>query len=865
MIGNRHLGIGSGAEASSFSFTHATTGSQVYQFAIATSTGYFIMVDSANKRIPSTSATTTYLELPGAPLYTTTPVYSSYTTTAGATLTRVFSTDSAGTPVGTITQLNFNYAGATPLSAGALDISKCAKSLTFLSMGGHTQVSSVTGLSNCVALKELRVNSCAFTSLDCTPLTELLSVEASNQSTLTSFTTNAKLKNIYLANCNITTTDPFSLVKGSLENLNCSNNQNLTVGLSGHTKLKTVNISACKLSGTGPGATHLPRDNPNLISFNASNSAGLSANAFSLVNWPGGFTSQADDYWPVLTTLNLSNNFILHPGYIAWSAWGYKYADGPRNTAPDYIKLSATYQGVRFQSKGSNTLEPLYYGPLSEQRYFFGIMKIPKSVTSLSLGGMCVGNQTNTFHDYNQTSQGGSRFDLDLTDCIGITDLSACFDTNTSGSLGKIRKPPGLYGAPPQDQMTFVGLLTLRNTGITSLNIDGTVLDIFDEIIIEDNPNLTSVTITNTGYLRFISIRGNPNLHTVSISGTSYRHYNDNQRYIDLDISRNPKLVNLSLQGGDTSATSFNWITQRLYSVNISNTGITGFSASASMNRVSAFGCTGNPSLRKLDLFWLQYETKVLYLDNNPLLNFVNLASLCGQGEKTLPNYSSGRYGNHGFHLYLANCPALTSCLYKKGYLIRSPTPVTTNNVGMNGTGLWLPQQGDTFTLQIQPQLIDIRNCGFTQTDLTTLYGGLSGGPFIFAQSNYATATNLGGVHDALGFTGNPKQGFFPRGGLTARNPFIPNRLRTVRRNEEPKYNPDTDAGLWVTSYPTPLTKSIFIVGNPGATLSIPSFNAQAKVKGGSSTRTVFGDVTQPLITYSGYTANNVIKWPNFE
>ena len=211
MIGNRRLGIGSGAEASSFSFTHAATGGEAYYFAIATSTGFFKVKNAVKTSNTTTSDITTL---------SATPAYALYLTSAGTTVATVFSTDSAGTPMGTITQLQFSIATAL---LGGLDISKCAKSLTFLNIGSQTNISSVTGLSSCKALTELRVNGCGFTSLDCTPLTELVTVLANDQSSLTAFTAGAKLKSLTIFKCPQLPTAAFflSAANNTLEFLDC--------------------------------------------------------------------------------------------------------------------------------------------------------------------------------------------------------------------------------------------------------------------------------------------------------------------------------------------------------------------------------------------------------------------------------------------------------------------------------------------------------------------------------------------------------------------------------------------------------------------------------------------------------------------
>lgn len=133
-----------------------------------------------------------------------------------------------------------------------------------------------------------------------------------------------------------------------------------------------------------------------------------------------------------------------------------------------------------------------------------GYIKIPNSVSSLYLGLMKFVTPLET-----------SRFDLDLTDCTSITNLAAHFDTNIL-SVGQLKRSPAFT-------LSSLGKLTLNNTGITSLSIDGGVLNVFDEIEIIGNTSLTSVSITNPGYLKTITIKDNPSLTSVSITGTSNR------------------------------------------------------------------------------------------------------------------------------------------------------------------------------------------------------------------------------------------------------------------------------------------------------------------------------------------------------
>ena len=314
MIGNRRLGIGSGAEASSFSFTHPTTTGNTYQFRIATSTGYLIMVDSAGRKIPTTmpSAYGTYTNMLPVPIPPAVAAYTSYTTNGnGATSCTVFSTDINGNKSGTITHLDFPGIG-TLLTETALDISKCAKSLTFLSIVGQTNISSVTGLSSCKSLTELQVNRCGFTSLDCTPLTELVTVLANDQSSLTAFTAGPKLKSLTIFNCPQLPTAAFALepANSTLEFLDCSNCPSLSdlgfaqdIAYAG----RSIRLSALKVlnvSNTGQQSLDgyfWPSYSMNkLTSFTAQNLSYISSLSYSVGSNAG--------VWPALTSLNLSNS-----------------------------------------------------------------------------------------------------------------------------------------------------------------------------------------------------------------------------------------------------------------------------------------------------------------------------------------------------------------------------------------------------------------------------------------------------------------------------------------------------------------------------------------------------------------------------
>lgn len=302
MIGNRRLGIGSGAEASSFSFTHAATGGEAYYFAIATSTGFFKVKNAVKTSNTTTSDTTTL---------SANPAYALYLTSAGTTVATVFSTNSAGTPMGTITQLQFSIATAL---LGGLDISKCAKSLTFLNIGGQTNISSVTGLSSCTALTELRVNSCGFTSLDCTPLTELVTVLANDQSSLTAFTAGPKLKSLTIFNCPQLPTSAFALepANATLEFLDCSRCSSLSdlqfardsvyAGRSIRlTALKSMDVSNTGQQGVA-GGFWPSYSKTTLTSFTAQNLPYISSLSLNSGTNTG--------VWPALTSLNLSGSTL---------------------------------------------------------------------------------------------------------------------------------------------------------------------------------------------------------------------------------------------------------------------------------------------------------------------------------------------------------------------------------------------------------------------------------------------------------------------------------------------------------------------------------------------------------------------------
>ena len=313
MIGNRRLGIGSAAEISSFSFTHPTTAGNTYQFRIATSTGYYIIVDSANNRKPVTAATaytsdTTTLSIPTPPAVA---AYITYTVIAGATSCTVFSTNSTGVPTGTITQLDFPGLG-TLLTATALDISKCAKSLTYIRLEGQTSISSVTGLSSCKALTELQANSCGFTSLNCSTLTELLTVVASNQSALAAFTAGPKLKNLSIFNCPVLPTSAFFLSAANLtlEVLDCSrcpmlSGLELGYGAINLSKLKTLDVSNTTHQASLYFWPALSKST--LESVTATSVGLLNYGIHSLSRVFGNNTSAP---WTALTTLNLFSSYL---------------------------------------------------------------------------------------------------------------------------------------------------------------------------------------------------------------------------------------------------------------------------------------------------------------------------------------------------------------------------------------------------------------------------------------------------------------------------------------------------------------------------------------------------------------------------
>lgn len=314
MIGNRRLGIGSaGAEASSFSLTFPASTTQIYTFRIATSTGFFIMVDNANRRIPTTGAYTsaiTTLPMPPASV-----AYTAYDCIGnGATSCTVFSTNSAGQKSGIITQLDIKDIGVQLLPAGALDVRKCAKSLTYINIGGQTNISSVTGLSSCIALTELQANSCGFQSLDCSSLTELLTVVASNNQALTAFTANAKLKSLTIFNCPNLPTAAFALepANATLEFLDCSRCSSLSDLQFGSPALyngRNIKLAALKVldvSNTGQqsasGGFWPSYSNTTVVSITAQNLPYIPS--LSLVD---GSNTGA---WPALTTLNLSGSTL---------------------------------------------------------------------------------------------------------------------------------------------------------------------------------------------------------------------------------------------------------------------------------------------------------------------------------------------------------------------------------------------------------------------------------------------------------------------------------------------------------------------------------------------------------------------------
>lgn len=309
MIGNRRLGIGSAAEISSFSFTHPTTAGNTYQFRIATSTGYYIIVDSANNRKPVTAATAYASDT--TTLSTTSMVYITYTVSAGATSCTVFSTNSTGVPTGTITQLDFPGLG-TLLTATALDISKCARSLTYIRLEGQTSVSSVTGLSSCKALTELQANSCGFQSLDCSTLTQLLTVVASNNQALTAFTAGPKLKSLTIFNCPFLPTVAFALepANATLEFLDCSgcsSLSNLAFAIDSVYAGRSIRLTALKVldvSNTGQQGTagyFWPSySNATVVSITAKGLPFISSLSLNFGSNTG--------VWPALTSLNLSNS-----------------------------------------------------------------------------------------------------------------------------------------------------------------------------------------------------------------------------------------------------------------------------------------------------------------------------------------------------------------------------------------------------------------------------------------------------------------------------------------------------------------------------------------------------------------------------
>ena len=325
MIGNRRLGIGSAAEISSFSFTHPTTAGNTYQFRIATSTGYYIIVDSANNRKPVTAATaytsdTTTLSIPTPPAVA---AYITYTVIAGATSCTVFSTNSTGVPTGTITQLDFPGLG-TLLTATALDISKCARSLTYIRLEGQTSISSVTGLSSCKALTELQANSCGFLSLDCSSLTELLTVVASNNQALTTFTAGPKLKSLTIFNCPVLLTSAFFLraANTTLEVLNCNTCPRLSDLQLGYTssptssvhinlsKLKTLNVSSTTDQSQlyfWPAASKATLQSVTATNLGQNGAINSLSNVFGTTTYEIQLQSQA---WTALTTLNLSDSAL---------------------------------------------------------------------------------------------------------------------------------------------------------------------------------------------------------------------------------------------------------------------------------------------------------------------------------------------------------------------------------------------------------------------------------------------------------------------------------------------------------------------------------------------------------------------------
>ena len=461
MIGNRRLGIGSAAEISSFSFTHPTTAGNTYQFRIATSTGYYIIVDSANNRKPVTAATaytsdTTTLSIPTPPAVA---AYITYTVIAGATSCTVFSTNSTGVPTGTITQLDFPGLG-TLLTATALDISKCARSLTYIRLEGQTSISSVTGLSSCKALTELQANSCGFTSLDCTPLTELLTVVASNQSALAAFTAGPKLKSLTIFNCPVLPTSAFFLRAANLtlEVLNCNTCPllaNLQLGYNSVTtdpllmnlaKLKVLNVSSTGIysSGQGQGGYYFwPGASKNTLqTITATNLAYISSLSLVL----GGNTG----VWPALTSLNLSNSDLQN------DPW-----------------------------------------------------RIPTTVTSLNLQGIRFG----------ETSAAPMGFDL--TDCTGLTDFSAVFGDM---SLAIVRTPSYTSSMTTTAARELI-LDRSGFTSINIQQTGAGVLANYPllKLSAQGMPNLTSFTLGNPAWLKTIKITNNPKLTSVSITGATNR------------------------------------------------------------------------------------------------------------------------------------------------------------------------------------------------------------------------------------------------------------------------------------------------------------------------------------------------------
>ena len=465
MIGNRRLGIGSGAEASSFSFTHPASTGQIYTFRIATSTGFFIRVDSANRQIPTTGSQTSDITTLAA-----SPVYASYQTNGnGATSCTVFSTDINGKKSGTITQLEFENIGYTLLAAGALDISKCAKSLTFLSIVGQTNISSVTGLSSCTALKELRVNGCGFTSLDCTPLTELVTVLANDQSSLTAFTAGPKLKSLTIFKCPQLRTAAFflSAANNTLEFLDCHECPNL-----GDLQLGYGSVT------TNPLLMNLA----NLKVLDVSNTNQQSSLSF----------------WPVASKTTLQSVTATGLGYISSLSLVYGY-----NTAAPWTALtSLNLSGSTLQN------DP---------------WRIPTTVTTLNLTNIAFGETAEIGIDMT----GCTLLRGELGSVLSIAYATVA-TTNTTTTVRQLILDGSGFDTINIDQGNLLYdpvLLTLSAQGmpyLTSFTLGNTAW--LKTILITGNPKLTNVSITGTTNRIssdiYVDISRNPLVKTLTLSGS---------------------------------------------------------------------------------------------------------------------------------------------------------------------------------------------------------------------------------------------------------------------------------------------------------------------------------------------------------